>query len=177
MRIKTLEQDKINLQESLKMSQVQKDMMFDEAEKIQNFQQQEISKLKNLLLFREQVKREWTKIFLFQQEIYKNFQESLDQLNKLKTDEGQIDILKVEISRIKNLEPMFEKLKVISYFLSLNARSCVTKKMLLCGKFRTENPSHVCLSVFLSALCIFRTRWCLWINQCKYEHLKVFFIA
>lgn len=72
---------------------MQKDMMLDETDKIQNFQQQEINKLKNLLLFREQ--------------------ESLDQLNKLKSDESQIDTLKVEITRIKNLEPMFEKLKVI----------------------------------------------------------------
>lgn len=68
-------------------------------------------------------------------------QESLDQLNKSKTDEGQIDTLKVEISRIKNLEPMFEKLKVISPLLSLNAHSGVTKYIFCVFNF-AQNPSH-----------------------------------
>lgn len=57
LKIRTLEQDKQNLEESLKISQMQKEMMLDETDKIQNFQQQEINKLKNLLLFREQVNK------------------------------------------------------------------------------------------------------------------------
>lgn len=51
-------------------------------------------------------------------------QESLDQLNKSRADETQLEDLKVELSRIKNMEPLLEKLKVIS--LSFNAvHSCV----------------------------------------------------
>jgi hypothetical protein len=49
---------------------MQKDMMLDETDKIQNFQQQEINKLKNLLLFREQVNFwvvvRWHKIIKYQ---------------------------------------------------------------------------------------------------------------
>lgn len=55
-RIKSLEQEKLNLEESLKICQIQKDLIADETDKIQNFQHQEINKLKNLLLFREQVR-------------------------------------------------------------------------------------------------------------------------
>lgn len=55
-KIKSLEHDKLRLEDTLKLSQVQKEMMLDETDKIQNLQQQEINKLKNLLLFREQVK-------------------------------------------------------------------------------------------------------------------------
>ena len=55
-KIKSLEHDKFNLEESLRVCQMQREMIVDETDKIQNFQHQEISKLKNLLLFREQVK-------------------------------------------------------------------------------------------------------------------------
>ena len=54
-KIKSLEHDKFNLEESLRVCQMQREMIVDETDKIQNFQHQEISKLKNLLLFREQV--------------------------------------------------------------------------------------------------------------------------
>lgn len=54
-KIKTLEHEKFDLVESLKVCQMQREMITDETDKIQNFQHQEINKLKNLLLFREQV--------------------------------------------------------------------------------------------------------------------------
>lgn len=54
-RIKTLEYEKFDLEESLRVCQIQREMITDETDKIQNFQHQEINKLKNLLLFREQV--------------------------------------------------------------------------------------------------------------------------
>lgn len=54
-RIKTLEYEKFDLEESLRVCQIQREMVTDETDKIQNFQHQEINKLKNLLLFREQV--------------------------------------------------------------------------------------------------------------------------
>ena len=54
-KIKSLEHDKFNLEESLRVCHMQREMIVDETDKIQNIQHQEISKLKNLLLFREQV--------------------------------------------------------------------------------------------------------------------------
>lgn len=59
-RIQSLEQEKLNLEESLKICEMQKDLIADETDKIQNLQHQEINKLKNLLLFREQVRRKFS---------------------------------------------------------------------------------------------------------------------
>lgn len=53
--VESLEGEKKSLQDSLKIGQVQKEMFYDETDKIQNVQQQEIMKLKSMLLFREQV--------------------------------------------------------------------------------------------------------------------------
>lgn len=91
-KIKALEDEKKNLE-------IQRELFSDETDKIQNAQFHEIEKLKSLLVFREQ--------------------ESLDQLNKSRTDENQIEGLKNEISRIKNIEEVFEKLQVnvLPYFL------------------------------------------------------------
>lgn len=54
-RIEALEDEKSTLELSIKAGQVQKEMFYDETDKIQNVQQQEIMKLKSMLLFREQV--------------------------------------------------------------------------------------------------------------------------
>lgn len=68
-------------------------------------------------------------------------QESLDQLNKSKGDENQIDSLKNEISRIKGIEEKFETLQVnsncfgekdIVFVIKTNAHSGVTK-ILFCS--------------------------------------------
>jgi golgin subfamily A protein 1 len=71
---------------------VQKEMLCEEQDKIQNLQAQEIAKLKSLLLFREQ--------------------ESIDRLSLQKASETQIENLKNELDRIKKIEPMFEDMKV-----------------------------------------------------------------
>lgn len=55
LQIESLENERKSLQSSLKVGQVQKEMFYDETDKIQNVQQQEIMKLKSMLLFREQV--------------------------------------------------------------------------------------------------------------------------
>lgn len=54
-KIKALEHEKCDLEESLRVCQMQREMIVDETDKIQNLQHQELNKLKNLLLFREQV--------------------------------------------------------------------------------------------------------------------------
>lgn len=56
-KIKELDDDNRSLKESLKLIQIQKNMVLNESDQIQNSQHQEIQKLKNLLLFREQVKK------------------------------------------------------------------------------------------------------------------------
>lgn len=53
--IEALEDEKKSLENSVKAGQVQKEIFYDETDKIQNVQQQEIVKLKSMLLFREQV--------------------------------------------------------------------------------------------------------------------------
>jgi golgin subfamily A member 1 len=53
--IKTLEDEKKFLEESIEAGQVQREIFVDETDKIQNVQHQEIMKLKSMLLFREQV--------------------------------------------------------------------------------------------------------------------------
>lgn len=61
--IQSLEDEKKFLQKSVKAGQVQKEIWYDETDKIQNVQHQEIAKLKSLLLFREQVRNhELTKL-------------------------------------------------------------------------------------------------------------------
>ena len=79
---------------------MQKDIFCDESEKIQNLQSQEISKLKSLLLFREQ--------------------EAVDRLSLQKNYLLQIENLKAELTRIKDIENRFEDVKV-------NLRSGVEK--------------------------------------------------
>lgn len=76
-------------------------MICDEQDKIQNLQLQEISNLKNLLLFREQ--------------------ESIDRISVLKQSQQQAASLKTELKRIKDLEPMLEDAKVffLNYYLLL----------------------------------------------------------
>lgn len=49
-----LQKEKEALEHSIKAEQVQKEFFDDETNKIQDFQQQEIEKLKSMLLFREQ---------------------------------------------------------------------------------------------------------------------------
>lgn len=71
-------------------------MICDEQDKIQNLQLQEISNLKNLLLFREQ--------------------ESIDRIAVLKQSQQQSASLKTELMRIKDLEPMLEDAKVFILF-------------------------------------------------------------
>lgn len=54
-KIQSLEDEKKLLEKSIKAGQVQKEMFYDETDMIHNVQQQEIIKLKSMLLFREQV--------------------------------------------------------------------------------------------------------------------------
>lgn len=53
-----LETEKKSLEEKCKLSQVQKEIFYDESEIIQNSQHSEITKLKTMLHFREQVDRQ-----------------------------------------------------------------------------------------------------------------------
>lgn len=86
-------------------------MICDEQDKIQNLQLQEISNLKNLLLFREQVR--FLQVSKFNQHyIFCLFQESIDRISVLKQSQQQAASLKTELMRIKDLEPMFEDAKV-----------------------------------------------------------------
>lgn len=55
--VQALEDEKNFLEQSVEAGQVQKEIFYDETDKIQNVQQQEIVKLKSMLLFREQVIR------------------------------------------------------------------------------------------------------------------------
>lgn len=57
--IQKLEDDKSILEDSLVAGKVQKEIFYDETDKIQDDQQQKIIKLKSMLLFREQVIRFW----------------------------------------------------------------------------------------------------------------------
>ncbi|XP_058825805.1 golgin subfamily A member 1 [Topomyia yanbarensis] len=93
-----LEEEKVRLEnanrlleESLKVAQVQKDLLCEEQDKIQNLQQQDISKLRSMLLFREQ--------------------EAVDRISYQKAAEQQVDSLKNELSRLREIEPMIEDLQ------------------------------------------------------------------
>ncbi|XP_065076077.1 golgin subfamily A member 1 [Ochlerotatus camptorhynchus] len=95
---RVLEEEKLRLEEayklleeSLKVAQVQKDLLCEEQDKIQNLQQQEISKLKSMLLFREQ--------------------EAVDRISHQKAAEQQVEGLKQELGRVRGIEPMIEDLQ------------------------------------------------------------------
>uniref|UniRef100_A0A2M4ALA6 Putative golgin subfamily protein a member 1 n=1 Tax=Anopheles triannulatus TaxID=58253 RepID=A0A2M4ALA6_9DIPT len=83
-----LEQANKALEEKLQSCQVQRDLQHEEQDKIQNFQQQEISKLKSMLLFREQ--------------------EAIDRIAHQKAAEQQVESLRHELNRLRGLEPMLE---------------------------------------------------------------------
>lgn len=83
-----LEQANKTLEEKLQSCQVQRDLQHEEQDKIQNFQQQEISKLKSMLLFREQ--------------------EAIDRIAHQKAAEQQVESLRHELNRLRGLEPMLE---------------------------------------------------------------------
>ncbi|KAH8401392.1 hypothetical protein KR009_005106 [Drosophila setifemur] len=82
--------DKTNeiLLESVRVAQTQKDMYCEEQEKIQNLQQIEIDKLKNLLSFREQ--------------------ESVDRMGAMRQQSQQIESLTEELDRLRPIESVAE---------------------------------------------------------------------
>lgn len=97
-QMRSYEEEKIRLEEanklleeSMKVAQVQKDLLCEEQDKIQNLQQQEISKLKSMLLFREQ--------------------EAVDRISHQKAAEQQVESLKQELGRVRGIEPMIEDLQ------------------------------------------------------------------
>lgn len=53
--IQSLEEERMLMKNRIEAGQVQKEMFYDETDKIQNVQQQEIVKLRSMLVFREQV--------------------------------------------------------------------------------------------------------------------------
>ncbi|EDV37905.1 uncharacterized protein Dana_GF13694, isoform A [Drosophila ananassae] len=85
--------DKTNeiLLESVRVAQTQKDMYCEEQEKIQNLQQVEIDKLKNLLSFREQ--------------------ESVDRMGAMRQQSHQIESLSEELERLRPMESVAEDLR------------------------------------------------------------------
>ncbi|XP_034479682.1 putative uncharacterized protein DDB_G0271606 isoform X2 [Drosophila innubila] len=85
--------DKTNeiLLESVRVAQTQKDIYCEEQEKIQNLQQIEIDKLKNLLGFREQ--------------------EAVDHMSSIRQYQQQIDNLNQEMDRLRTIEPIAEDLR------------------------------------------------------------------
>ncbi|KAH8245857.1 hypothetical protein KR038_005880 [Drosophila bunnanda] len=85
--------DKTNeiLLESVRVAQTQKDMYCEEQEKIQNLQQIEIDKLKNLLSFREQ--------------------ESVDRMGAMRQQSQQIESLTEELERLRPMESIAEDLR------------------------------------------------------------------
>ncbi|KAH8319998.1 hypothetical protein KR074_011010 [Drosophila pseudoananassae] len=85
--------DKTNeiLLESVRVAQTQKDMYCEEQEKIQNLQQVEIDKLKNLLSFREQ--------------------ESVDRMGAMRQQSQQIESLSEELERLRPIESVAEDLR------------------------------------------------------------------
>jgi len=85
--------DKTNeiLLESVRVAQTQKDIYCEEQEKIQNLQQIEIDKLKNLLSFREQ--------------------ESVDRMGHMRQQSQQIESLSEELERLRPMESVAEDLR------------------------------------------------------------------
>ncbi|XP_049285157.1 golgin subfamily A member 1 [Anopheles funestus] len=83
-----LKQTNSALEAKLQASQLQRDLQREEQDKIQNCQQQEISKLKSMLLFREQ--------------------EAIDRIAHQKNAEQQAESLRQEVNRLREIEPMLE---------------------------------------------------------------------
>ncbi|XP_062136343.1 golgin subfamily A member 1 isoform X1 [Drosophila sulfurigaster albostrigata] len=85
--------DKTNeiLLESVRVAQTQKDIYCEEQEKIQNLQQVEIDKLKNLMGFREQ--------------------EAVDHMSSIRQYQQQIENLNQEMDRLRTIEPIAEDLR------------------------------------------------------------------
>lgn len=100
-----LEKANALLEESVRVSQVQKDLICEEQDKIQNLQLEEISKLKNLVMFRDQ--------------------EAVDRLQALKQTQQQLDQCRSELARLQELEPMLEDAKVIGITYHFNTTSFV----------------------------------------------------
>lgn len=71
---------------------MQKELIYDEQDKIQNLQAQEIAKLKNLLNFREQ--------------------EALDRLTVIKQTQQQLDQMKAENKHLRHMEGQREEIEV-----------------------------------------------------------------
>ncbi|XP_036333396.1 golgin subfamily A member 1 [Rhagoletis pomonella] len=97
-RLQLLQEEKTRIEktneillETVKVAQTQKDIYCEEQEKIQNLQQGEIEKLKNLLSFREQ--------------------EAVDRLSAMRQNQQQIENLTSELERLKQYEPMVEDLQ------------------------------------------------------------------
>ncbi|EDW72054.1 uncharacterized protein Dwil_GK10646 [Drosophila willistoni] len=85
--------DKTNeiLLESVRVAQTQKDIYCEEQEKIQNLQQMEIDKLKNLLSFREQ--------------------EAMDRMSSMRQHSQQIENLSQEVERLRPFETIAEDVR------------------------------------------------------------------
>uniref|UniRef100_A0A182VYN3 GRIP domain-containing protein n=1 Tax=Anopheles minimus TaxID=112268 RepID=A0A182VYN3_9DIPT len=83
-----LKQTNSALEAKLQASQLQRDLQREEQDKIQNCQQQEISKLKSMLLFREQ--------------------EAIDRIAHQKNAEQQAESFRQEVNRLRELEQMLE---------------------------------------------------------------------
>ncbi|XP_013117258.1 golgin subfamily A member 1 [Stomoxys calcitrans] len=79
------------LLESVKVAQTQKDIYCEEQIEIQNMQQSEIEKLRNLLSFREQ--------------------EAVDRLNATRQYQQQVENLSSEVERLRHFEPQLEEIK------------------------------------------------------------------
>lgn len=98
-RIQQLQEEKLRVEktneillETVKVAQTQKDIYCEEQEKIQNMQQTEIEKLRNLLSFREQ--------------------EAVDRLNAMRQYQQQVENLTSELERLKHYEPEVEEIRV-----------------------------------------------------------------
>ncbi|KAJ6645576.1 Golgin subfamily A member 1 [Pseudolycoriella hygida] len=79
------------LEETVKVSQVQKELIYEEQDKIQNLQAQEIAKLKSLLNFREQ--------------------EALDRLTVIKQTQQQLDQMRIENKHLRQAEAQREEIE------------------------------------------------------------------
>lgn len=101
------------LEEALKVAQVQKELIYNEQDKIQNIQLEEISKLKSLLHFREQVgvrtRIGWQSCFI---EIFYILQEAVDRMASIKQKDSQLENFQSENSRLRELEATFEDVQV-----------------------------------------------------------------
>lgn len=91
-QVENLIDEKRSLEQSIKSSQVQHEISYEESDKMQSVHLQEIANLRQQVMFREQ--------------------ESLEQQNKSKHDQEHIQSLKNEISRLQQIEPVYENIKV-----------------------------------------------------------------